>query len=110
VIPKWEKPRRKSFHLARDPRMTSNPIMERDDDMDEDISNEAIPPDLTNNELVHTAELLQSPLQSIIDINVENVKNEKDDLGLGENNDWKTRFWSEANAPIFVTPTMATVT
>jgi hypothetical protein len=110
VIPKWEKPRRKSFHLARDPRMTSNPIMERDDDMDEDISNEAFPPDLTNNELVHTAELLQSPLQSIIDINVENVKNEKDDLGLGENNDWKTRFWSEANAPIFVTPTMATVT
>ena len=86
--------------------MTSNPIMERDDDMDEDISNEAFPTDLTNNELVHTAEVLQS----IIDINVENVKNEKDDLGLGENNDWKTRFWSEANAPIFVTPTMATVT
>ncbi|EFX68513.1 hypothetical protein DAPPUDRAFT_114508 [Daphnia pulex] len=95
VIPKWEKPdtQRKSFHLARDPRMTSNPIMERDDDMDEDISNEAFPPYLTNNELVHTAEFLQS----IIDINVENVKNEKDDLGLGENNDWKTRFWSEAN-------------
>jgi hypothetical protein len=95
VIPKWEKPdtQRKSFHLARDPRMTSNPIMERDDDMDEDISNEAFPPDLTNNELVHTAEVLQS----IIDINVENVKNEKYDLGLGENNDWKTRFWSEAN-------------
>ncbi|EFX61838.1 hypothetical protein DAPPUDRAFT_271678 [Daphnia pulex] len=95
VIPKWEKPdtQRKSFHLARDPRMTSNPIMERDDDMDEDISNKAFPPDLTNNELVHTAEFLQS----IIDINVENVKNEKDDLVFGESNDWKIRFWSEAN-------------
>jgi hypothetical protein len=95
VIPKWEKPdtQRKSFHLARDPRMTSNPIMERDDDMDEDISNEAFPPDLTNNELVHTAEFLQS----IIDINVENVKSEKDYLGLGETDDWKIQFWSEAN-------------
>jgi hypothetical protein len=97
VIPKWEKTdtQRKSFHLARDPRMTSNPIMERDDDMDEDISNEAFPPDLTNNELVHTAEVLQS----IIDINVENVKSEKDYFGLWrENEDWKTRFWSEANS------------
>jgi hypothetical protein len=95
VIPKREKPdtQRKSFHLARDPRMTSNPIMERDDDMDEDISNEAFPPDLTNNELVHTEEVLQST----IDINVENVKNEIDELGIGENSDWKTRFLSEAN-------------
>jgi hypothetical protein len=67
--------------------------MERDDDMDEDISNEAFPPDLTNNELVHTEEVLQST----IDINVENVKNEIDELGIGENSDWKTRFLSEAN-------------
>ncbi|XP_046637707.1 putative uncharacterized protein DDB_G0271606 [Daphnia pulicaria] len=111
VIPKWEKPdtQRKAFHLARDPRMTSNPIMERDDEMDEDISNEAFPPDWTNNELVHTAELLQSPLQSIIDINVENVKNEKDDLGLGENNDWKTRFWSEADTTTEASTTVPVV-
>ena len=95
VIPKREKPdnQRKSFHLARDPRMTTNPIMERDDDTDEDISNEAFPPNLTNDDLVHTEDVLQST----IDINVENVKNEIDDLGLEENSDWKTRFLSEEN-------------
>jgi hypothetical protein len=94
VIPKWEKPdtQRKSFHLARDPRMTSNPIMERDDEMDEDISNEAFPPDLTKKEIVQNAEVLKS----IVDIDVENVKSE-DDLGIGQNDDWKIRFWSEAN-------------
>ena len=95
VLPKREKPdaQRKTFSIARDPRMTEKPIMERDDDMEEDISNEAFPPDFANDESVSTEDLLQS----VIDINLENVKNENDALGLEENSDWKTQFLNKEN-------------
>jgi hypothetical protein len=102
VLPKREKPdaQRKTFSIARDPRMTEKPIMEHDgNDMEEDDMEE----DFKKDESV-------SVFKSMIDI--EYVKNENDDLGLEGNSDWKTKFWNKENIttedPITV-PVMSSV-
>ncbi|KAI9556972.1 hypothetical protein GHT06_016766 [Daphnia sinensis] len=97
LVPKKEKPdfhRKTAFHISRDPRMTENPILDHADDTFEDISDETFNQNLTS-DLSAPAEPV---LDLVVDVNVEHVKNEIDELGLEDSNDWKSRFLNGGKA------------
>ncbi|XP_032787316.2 uncharacterized ATP-dependent helicase C29A10.10c [Daphnia magna] len=96
LVPKKEKPgfhRKTTFHISRDPRMTENPILDHADDMLEDASDETLNQDLTNDFSAPT----EPVLDLVVDINVEQVKNEIEDLGLADGSDWKSKFLNVGN-------------